>query len=78
MTAGRPAAAHNERLKRAIKRSGLNQSTLAQMLRVTRQAVSYWCQTGVPAERTIAVARALGCEAKDLRPDVFRGRTGHA
>ena len=72
MTAGRPAAKANTKLLRAIKRAGINQSTLAEKVRVTRQAVSYWCRTGVPAERAHIVARALGCTVRDLRPDVYR------
>ena len=72
MTAGRPAARPNSKLVRAIKRAGINQSTLAEKLRVTRQAVSYWCQTGVPAERAHRVAAALGCTVRELRPDVYR------
>ena len=73
MTAGRPPNKPNSRLRRALKRSGLNQSVLAEKLRVTRQAVSYWTQTGVPADRVLAVARVIGCAVSDLRPDVYRG-----
>ena len=72
MTAGRPAAKANSKLVRALKRAGINQSVLAEKLRVTRQAVSYWCRTGVPAERTHLVARVLGCTVRELRPDVYR------
>lgn len=73
MTAGRPPNKANTRLLRALKRSGLNQSVLAEKLRVTRQAVSYWARTGVPADRVLVVARVLGCAVTDLRPDVYRG-----
>ncbi len=59
-------------LKRAIKRSGINQSTLAEKMRVTRQAVSYWARAGVPAERVVSIARALGCSVRELRPDLYR------
>lgn len=59
-------------LQRAIKRSGLNQSSLAEKLRVTRQLVSYWARERVPAERVVSIARALGCSVRDLRPDLYR------
>ncbi len=73
MIAGRPANKPNARLRKVLKRSGINQSVLAEKLRVTRQAVSYWARTGVPADRVLSVALVLGCSVSELRPDVYRG-----
>jgi DNA invertase Pin-like site-specific DNA recombinase len=68
---GRPAAKPNVRLARILKRSKYPPSALAKKLGVSRQAVHWWMQWGVPAERVLAVAMALPCAMRDLRPDIY-------
>jgi hypothetical protein len=50
----------------------MTQAELAREVGVTKQAVGYWCQIGVPLTRIHDVAKALPCSLKSLRPDVFR------
>ncbi len=55
---------------RSADRSG--QSAVAAELGVTRAAVNNWLAGGkIPAERHIALARLLGLEASDIRPDLY-------
>jgi len=69
---GRPAAAVNHRLVKVLDRAGVTQSGLAEKLGISKQAVNYWCQIGVPALRCEKVAKVLRCTVRELRPDVFR------
>lgn len=68
---GRPAAKPNTRLAKILKRSKYAPADLARHMGVTRQAVDWWMNWGVPANRAMDVARHLPCALRDLRPDIF-------
>lgn len=55
-------------IKDIIARAG-GPAKLAASLGITSAAVSQW--TRVPAERVLAVARASGLPAHDIRPDLY-------
>ena len=69
---GRPRAAPNSLLLKVLERKHLTQAELARGLGITKQAVNYWCEIGVPLTRVYDVADVLNCSVKALRPDVFR------
>ena len=62
----------NVGLDAAIEAAGGSASNLARMLRITRQAVSQWRRSGIPARRAIEIERKTGIPVRVLRPDVWR------
>ena len=46
-------------------------SRLAEKLKLTRQAISKWRSSRIPAERVIEVERASGISRQILRPDLY-------
>jgi DNA-binding transcriptional regulator YdaS (Cro superfamily) len=68
---GRPAAQPNTRLVKLLERAGMTQAELAGKLGLSKQAVNYWCDIGVPALRCEKVAKVVKCSLRELRPDVF-------
>jgi len=69
---GRPAAKPNALLLKVLEKHRWTQAALARELGISKQAVNYWCETGVPLTRVHDVASAIPCTLKSLRPDVFR------
>lgn len=57
-----------ERLKTALKRSGMTQAELSRAVRVTPSSISQWIlgQTGPTPSNVFAAADALGCSARWL------------
>jgi len=53
------------------KQRGGTKAELARRIEVTEQAVGRWKR--VPARRLMAVVKATGVPAYELRPDLFRG-----
>ena len=53
---------------------GINLNRLAKDLNISRQAVQQWTrrEKGVPAERVAQVAKALGVEKENVRPDLYQ------
>ena len=53
---------------------GINLNRLAKDLNISRQAVQQWTrrEKGVPAERVAQVAKALGVEKENIRPDLYQ------
>lgn len=58
-------------LREALKKADWNQNQLANELGVSRQLVNNWCNTHVPAERAIEVARVLEVSLYWIRPDLW-------
>ena len=48
---------------------------LARKLRLSRQAVYKWLETGVPPKRCVDIERVSGMPREKLRPDIY-GRPG--
>jgi len=62
----------NEYFDKAIAYAG-GQKSLAVLMRCHPTIVSKWRQRGVPAERVLAICRAVDCSVTphELRPDIY-------
>ena len=58
----------------AVEAAG-NQARLAELMCVSREAISRWGRRGkIPAERVVEVEAATGVPREQLRPDLHRPR----
>lgn len=55
---------------RAVEAGG-GQQAVAKKLGVSYQAVQKWLNSGVPADRVLAVESATGVSRHELRPDIY-------
>jgi DNA-binding transcriptional regulator YdaS (Cro superfamily) len=66
----RAANSSSSSLRQAVKQAG-GLRAVARKLNVRHQAVMYWLQKQVPAERVLAVEALTGIPRSVLRPDIY-------
>ena len=54
-----------------LKLSWGQQNKLADKLGVSRQTIYIWQRRKIPAEKVVAISKALGIPREQLRPDLY-------